>query len=126
MCYLYHAVIICLIAIGCFDVLLGTLVIMVVVQWKMLNREVKRVIDSTADTDEERCQLKNDIKNCVNHHNFLIDYVQRLNETVWYSNSIVILLAAVTYCVEIFVIVKRQNRQKILRFPAIGMNIPLI
>uniref|UniRef100_A0A6P7HHU3 Odorant receptor n=1 Tax=Diabrotica virgifera virgifera TaxID=50390 RepID=A0A6P7HHU3_DIAVI len=56
-----------------FDVLLGTLVLMVTVQWKMLNREVQRILESTAVTDEERCKLKNDVKNCVNHHNFLID-----------------------------------------------------
>uniref|UniRef100_A0A6P7H0V5 Odorant receptor n=1 Tax=Diabrotica virgifera virgifera TaxID=50390 RepID=A0A6P7H0V5_DIAVI len=99
--------IIVLIGVASFDVLLGTLVLMVVIQWKMLNREVKRILESTAVTDEERYLLKNDIKKCVDHHNFLIDYVERLNGTVWYANIIFIFLSVITYCVEMFVIVKR-------------------
>ncbi|XP_072380283.1 odorant receptor 49b-like [Diabrotica undecimpunctata] len=102
-----YTFVIILIGIGGFDVLVGTLVLMVVVQWKMLNREVKRILGSPAETDEDRRQLKKDIKKCVNYHIFLIDYVERLNETLWYSNIIFMFLVNITYCVEIFVLVTR-------------------
>ncbi|CAG9830630.1 unnamed protein product [Diabrotica balteata] len=82
---------------------------MVVIQWKMLNREVSSILGSTAEKEEERHLLKNDVEKCVNYHNFLINYIKRLNETVWYPNMLMVFFSVTAICVEIFIIVNRPT-----------------
>ncbi|XP_050503635.1 uncharacterized protein LOC126882700 [Diabrotica virgifera virgifera] len=61
---------------------------------------------STAEKEDERNLLKNEVEKCVNYHNFLINYIKRLNETVWYPNMLLMFWSITAYCVEIFVIAK--------------------
>ncbi|XP_072380266.1 uncharacterized protein [Diabrotica undecimpunctata] len=87
-----------------FDVFFGTLMLMVVIQWRMFNRKLVKVLEAKADTKEERRLFKYEIQKIVDYHNFLRGYVERINKLMAYVNLEMITLVVVTYCVSLFVI----------------------
>ncbi|CAG9830631.1 unnamed protein product [Diabrotica balteata] len=56
-----------------FDVLIGTLVMMVVIQWKLLNRKIHDVLERPVTNQKEKNLLQADIKTCIDYHNFLLN-----------------------------------------------------
>ncbi|XP_050503707.1 uncharacterized protein LOC126882756 [Diabrotica virgifera virgifera] len=87
-----------------FDVFFATLMMMVVIQWRMFNRELVKMLETKVDTKEERILFKHQIQKLVDYHNFLRGYVERINKLMAYVNLEMITLVVVTYCVSLFVI----------------------
>uniref|UniRef100_A0A6P7GJY3 Uncharacterized protein LOC114339088 n=1 Tax=Diabrotica virgifera virgifera TaxID=50390 RepID=A0A6P7GJY3_DIAVI len=89
-----------------FDIFFSTILLQTLVQWKILNNVLDGVMNSRAETYEERYKLKVGLKKCVDHHNFLIGYVNRVNQLMGHVNLGLLGLVISTYCVVIFAIIK--------------------
>ncbi|XP_072380284.1 uncharacterized protein [Diabrotica undecimpunctata] len=87
-----------------FDILFGTLLMMIVIQWKFLNRDIKRVLSSKIETRDDRKLFQREVKKCIDYHIFLIDYVDRINGTMFFSNLFFIAMSVITYCLELFIL----------------------
>ncbi|KAJ8919415.1 hypothetical protein NQ315_016509 [Exocentrus adspersus] len=79
---------------------------MVSVQLKMVNGEFERLFRDAIQPEKELDIIKENIKECVDHHNFLLDYVRRINNIfsvslLFYFGSIVIFLCGKMYRISI-------------------------
>ncbi|XP_023019277.1 odorant receptor 22a [Leptinotarsa decemlineata] len=73
------------------------------IQWKLLNHELYHTFDHIHmkdDSVQEKIKLK--IKKCVCHHEFLIRYVEKINDTFSTSLFFYMVIIVLSMCVEMY------------------------
>ncbi|XP_072380267.1 uncharacterized protein [Diabrotica undecimpunctata] len=89
-----------------FDVLIGTLVMMVVIQWKLLNGKIHDVLERPVTNQKEKNLLQADIKTCIDYHNFLLNFVARINGTLYVTFLFYIVVTVLSACADTFIILR--------------------
>ncbi|CAG9817042.1 unnamed protein product [Phaedon cochleariae] len=76
------------------------------IQFRLLNREIKNMFKITEDVPKELFSIivEDKLKRCVERHNFLLSYVQLINET--FSSSLLIFrtIIIMSMCVEMYIL----------------------
>ncbi|XP_056643867.1 odorant receptor 63a-like [Diorhabda sublineata] len=87
-----------------FDTIVGSLTILTAMQWKLLNGRFQEILNRIVDTPEDKVMLQKELGKCVDHHNFLIRYVSRLNDALFFALAPYVLIIVVSNCSELFII----------------------
>ncbi|CAH1105163.1 unnamed protein product [Psylliodes chrysocephalus] len=88
-----------------FDVFFGTIIALTAIQWKMLNKQIEIVLANTLLNDENRLLVQNKLNKCIAHHNFLLNFVKKINTTISLGLLTYIGVIILSTCVELFAIV---------------------
>uniref|UniRef100_A0A6P7G8M5 Uncharacterized protein LOC114339086 n=1 Tax=Diabrotica virgifera virgifera TaxID=50390 RepID=A0A6P7G8M5_DIAVI len=105
-CYAFTVV---YIGVVYFDVLIGSLVMLVVIQWKLLNRKIRDVLERPVTNEEEKKLLHTDIKTCIDYHNFLLDFVAKINGTLYVLFLFYVVVTVLSACADTFVILRGKE-----------------
>ncbi|CAG9854801.1 unnamed protein product [Phyllotreta striolata] len=87
-----------------FDSFFTTLIILSTFQWRMLNSELRRVLEMPVRNESDRVTAKNRMRKCINHHNFLLKYVKDINDTMSLGLLLYLGVIVLANCVEFFAI----------------------
>uniref|UniRef100_A0A6P7GJX8 Odorant receptor n=1 Tax=Diabrotica virgifera virgifera TaxID=50390 RepID=A0A6P7GJX8_DIAVI len=97
-----------------WDGFCATVIIVAYVQWRILNREIRRMLELKIESEEDKEILRKKVKRCVDHHHFLYRYSSKINDMM--SNILLIFLALTVSanCIEIFKISNKPPVKEIL------------
>ncbi|CAH1099578.1 unnamed protein product [Psylliodes chrysocephalus] len=95
---------------GCisFDAFFGSTIVLMAIQFKMLNKEIQRVLASTPLNEKDQLLVRKKLKRCIEHHNFLLNFVKKINNTISLGLLLYIGVIILSNCVEFFAIVSGQ------------------
>ncbi|CAH1105164.1 unnamed protein product [Psylliodes chrysocephalus] len=95
---------------GCisFDTFFGSTIILTAIQFKMLNKEIQRVLASTLVNEEDQRLVRIKLKKCIEHHNFLLNFVKKINNTISLGLLLFTGVIILSNCIEFFAIVSGQ------------------
>ncbi|XP_023016125.2 odorant receptor 63a [Leptinotarsa decemlineata] len=111
-----YAFLIIYVACVSFDIFFATLVVLTKVQFQLLNQEIRRVVAINIEADEDANFVRNKLKKCVDHHNFLLEFVKKINNTM--SNAVLMyfLILIFSICVEMFLLSNRKTVKEFFKY----------
>ncbi|XP_050503708.1 uncharacterized protein LOC126882757, partial [Diabrotica virgifera virgifera] len=85
-----------------WDGFCATVIIVAYVQWRILNREIRRMLELKIESEEDKEIMRKKVKRCVDQHHFLYRYSSKINDAM--SNILLIFFALTVSanCIEIF------------------------
>nr|CAH7730623.1 unnamed protein product [Callosobruchus chinensis] len=88
----------------CFDVLIRTFLVLLQMQFEMLNEEFKAIYHNCNESSREEIDEK--LRRCVDHHNYLNDFLNSYSGT--FSTALIIFIGNITIslCVVLYVIIE--------------------
>nr|CAI5842987.1 unnamed protein product [Callosobruchus analis] len=82
------------------DFLFMSLITLTLVQYKMLNMELRQLFDTEAKPHKKFLERK--IGECVKHHAYLHDYIKRINDTFSTSLLVFHVIVILSMCMEMY------------------------
>uniref|UniRef100_A0A6P7GBS0 Odorant receptor 24a-like n=1 Tax=Diabrotica virgifera virgifera TaxID=50390 RepID=A0A6P7GBS0_DIAVI len=97
-----------------WDGFCATVIIVAYVQWRILNREIRRMLELKIESEEDKEIMRKKVKRCVDQHHFLYRYSSKINDAM--SNILLIFFALTVSanCIEIFKISNKPPFKEIL------------
>ncbi|KAG5885624.1 hypothetical protein JTB14_006170 [Gonioctena quinquepunctata] len=98
-----------------FDTFFATLVLLTKVQFKLLNQDIKKVVESKIETLEDEYLIRTKLKRCIDHHNFLFEFIEKINDTISSTLLIYFIILIFSMCVEMFIISNRGSIKELIK-----------
>ncbi|XP_023310232.1 uncharacterized protein LOC108909469 [Anoplophora glabripennis] len=85
------------------DLFTLALLLLTRMQFDMLNQEIQRVFQNMTNSEENVEETNERIKKIVDYHNFLLDYVNRINNALSEGMFLYIVTILLSMCVEMYI-----------------------
>nr|CAH7766228.1 unnamed protein product [Callosobruchus chinensis] len=96
------------------DFMFMSLITLTLVQYKLLNMELKQLFDTEAKTHHKE-SLERKIGECVKHHAYLYDYIKRINDTFSTSMLVFHVIVILSMCMEMYRVSSQSDLSVCLR-----------
>ncbi|KAJ8967750.1 hypothetical protein NQ314_002629 [Rhamnusium bicolor] len=91
------------------DMFMMSLLTLTQAQFKLLNHEIKKIFNAQTKMEEDMEIVNKRIRKYVDQHNFLLDYVNRINDTFCEVLLVYLAIIILSMCVELYIITTQNS-----------------